>query len=75
MNLIQVDLQKNQISDDVKMQKTMASLKNIQMLNIQDNCFIEEAKLNSIILEMCTSLKELNGVDQKFLKNQKESKN
>lgn len=43
------------------MQKTVATFKNIRKLNIQENCFIEEARLNATITKMCKSLQELNG--------------
>jgi hypothetical protein len=72
--LEELDLQKNQISDDTKMQKTMTSLSHIKKLNIKDNCFIEEIRLNSIILETCTSLEELNEENISQMRNPNESK-
>lgn len=61
MNLEELELQKNQISDDKQMQATVATLPRIRKLSIQHNCFIEEARLSALIVETCATLAELNG--------------
>ena len=74
LNLEELDLQKNQISNKEEMQKTIKSLLRIKKLNIRDNCFAEEEKLNSQIIETCNSLEELNGKSLIEYKNTSESK-
>lgn len=63
LGLEELDLQKNRISDDLLMQKTIVTLRNIQKLNYLDNCFLEENNLKEVIIDSCKSLKILNEQD------------
>ena len=70
----ELDLQKNQISDGMKMQKTLELLPKIKKVHIGDNCFVKENKLNDLIIETCPSLEELNGDPVIHMRNTTESK-